>query len=425
MRDHSQHIQVHRDEAISAILSLCHFAPEIETIPLDQAFGRVLAEDATAQLDMPNSLTCAMDSIAVRWADFEQGMPDTSTWQRGVEWEFANTGVGMPEGFDTAIVVEHAQISDDDMHVSFDALPSKQGAGTLAAGSRMKAGDVLASAGTVISPLLAAHIASGGNTHVAVFVRPKIGFIPTGSELVPPASDIPQGKNIESNSMLMRGKIVAWGAEPVIYPICDDTPEAIEQAVQKAAAECDIVVLNAGSSKGSDDYSLEVLENMGKVLYHQVNHGPGHHCFCACIDDTPLVGISGPPGGVAFTTDFYLRPAIETYYGLDSEPIRVKARLASSWGQGGPSPAGSEEKRALKGEKRPRDPGSFFSVKQVSLRQGEDGVLEAYPSETNHPKPDVADTLDAYYLLESTAGARVPEQGEMIEVTLRPNRWNR
>ena len=130
--------------------------------------------EAVAQQDMPNSLTCAMDSVAVRWSDFEDGMPDTSTWERGVQWQFANTGVGMPEGFDTAIVVEHVLFSDDDARVSFDALPSKQFAGTIPAGSRMHAGDVLVSAGTMVTPLLAAHIASGNNVAVEVLRRIKV-----------------------------------------------------------------------------------------------------------------------------------------------------------------------------------------------------------------------------------------------------------
>ena len=418
MRDHSHHIQVTCEQAVEAIVGACSFEPGIEEVPLEESFGRVLAADAVAQLDMPNCLTCAMDSIAVRWDDFEAaqaagregGIPDTSTWERGVQWEFANTGVGMPEGFDTAIVVEHATISDDNAHVTFDAAPSGRFAGTRPAGSRMHAGDVLVPAGTRITPLLAAHIASGNNTTVRVVARPKVAFIPTGSELVPAGGDIPRGCNIESNSLLMRGKIREWGGEPLIFDIVRDDPQAIEDALRRAAAEADIGGLNAGSSKGSDDWSLEVLERIGRVLYHQTNHGPGHHSSCSVLDGTPVIGISGPPGGAAFTTDFYLKPAMQAWFGETPGPVRVRVRMACDF------PA-KRLPNAAPGEQRPSETGRFFGVKQLVLSQAEDGVLEAAPAPGGRPGPLDAEKAHAYYLMD---GANPPQKGDFVEVELRP-----
>jgi molybdopterin molybdotransferase len=423
MRDHSKHIQVTREEAIEAILGACDFHPGTETVPVYDAIGRVLAADAVAQLDMPNSLTCCMDSVAVHWSDFENGMPDTSAWKRCVDWQFANTGVGMPEGFDTAIVVEHAQISADDEHVAFDAAPSKQFAGTIPAGSRMHAGEVLVSAGTLITPLLAAHIASGGNALVDVVVKPRVAFLPTGNELVPVGAPVPAGKNIDSNSVLMKGKIEEWGGEPVLFPITPDDPEQIEAALRRAVAIADIVVLNAGSSKGSDDYSLEILERIGRVLYHQTNHGPGHHSSCSVLENTPVIGISGPPGGAAFTTDFYLRPAMQKFLGQSTDPVRINVRLAAPLPQGGPGgPQGKKgaHPHAPAGEQRPREGGSFFGVKQVALKLGADGVLEAFPTKSGRPGPVEAEGADAYYLAENGPGIKPAEVGDTIEVTLRP-----
>jgi len=421
MRDHSKHIQVSREEAIAAILDACDFHPAIEAIPLAESFGRVLAHDARARLDMPNCLTCRMDSVAVHWDDFENGMPDTSDWERGVQWEFANTGVGMPEGFDTAIVIEHAQVSDDDRRVSFDALPSARFAGTSNPGSRMHAGDVLVAAGSMITPLLAAHIASGGNTEVDVLAKPTVAFIPTGNELVAAGSSVPRGKNIESNSIMLRGKIEAWGGIPLILGIVPDEPEAIETALREAAREADIVVLNAGSSKGSDDWSLEILERIGRVLYHQTNHGPGHHSSASVLDGTPVIGISGPPGGAAFTTDFYLRPAMRLFSGLSPEPVRVRARLAADFPAGGPG--AGKHTAVVRGEDRPSvvEPGeTFFGIKQLIIGQGEDGMLEATPTASGRPGPIEAEAADAYYAVGMGPGLSAPKAGDIIEVTLRP-----
>ena len=120
MRDHSSHIELTREEAVRRMLEASGFADvvgnpgesslRVEGIAVADAAGRVLARDVEAQFDAPNALTCALDSIAVRYDDFEDGkIPDTSAWTRGVNWDFANTGVAMPEGFDTAIVIEHVR----------------------------------------------------------------------------------------------------------------------------------------------------------------------------------------------------------------------------------------------------------------------------------------------------------------------------
>ena len=427
MRDHSHHIQVSIEQAVQLILGACRFSPGAEEIPIDQAMGRVLAEDAVAQMDVPNALTCNLDSVAVRWADFAEldgELPDTSAWVRGRNWEFANTGVAMPEGFDTAIVIENVCVSDDEQSIELLAAPSKQFAGTRPAGSKFHKGDVLVEAGSVITPLLATHILSGNNTTVKVIVKPKVAFLPTGNELVPAGGEIPIGRNIETNSLLMKGKIEQWGGEALLYPITPDDPEALEAALRRAAAEADIVVLNAGSSKGSDDWSLEILERIGKVLYHQTNHGPGHHSSCSVLDGTLVIGISGPPGGAAFTTDFYLWPAMQKWLGQDPWPLRVQVRLAEAFPSGGRPDAGKPSVSSVRpaGEERPREGGVFYSIKQMHLRPSDDGFIAAYPASSSHPDPVEAEAAGGYFALKSGSGARPPAVGDYIEIVMRPER---
>lgn len=415
MRDHSQHVEVTREEAVELLLGSCSFAPRTESIPLNEAFGRVLAVDALAQLDMPNCLTCCMDSVAVRWADFEADMPDTAGWQRGREWEFANTGIGMPEGYDTAVVIENAILSDDLSSIEFAAAPSRRFAGTRPAGSNFHEGEVLAEAGSVLTPLLLSRIASGNNTHVEVIAKPRVAFIPTGNELVSRGQDVPRGKNIETNSLLVQGKIEAWGGEALVFDAVPDDRDAIKAAILEACAKADIVVLNAGSSKGSDDWNVEMLEEIGTVLYHETSHGPGHHSSGSVVNGTPVVGISGPPGGAAFTTDFYLRPVMRLFLGLPTEPDVVTALLAC------PFPAPRKRESEPKGEVRPSivaEDKEFFGIKQMRLAVNADGVLAAMPASSSHPGPVEANSMDGYYALSSLKGA--PQPGDLIEVELRP-----
>lgn len=423
MRDHSHHIEISREEAVSRLLAVCKFEPAIETVPIAESYGRILARDAIAQLDMPNCLTCRMDSVAVHWSDFEDGMPDTSTWKRGVQWEFANTGIGMPEGFDTAIVIEHVMLSDDESSIYFDAAPSARYAGTSPVGSRMKKGDVLVLAGSRLTPLLVSYIASGSNTSVDVLAKPKVAFIPTGNELVPVGSMLDRAKNIETNSLLLRGKIEAWGGEALIMGVVPDDQELIKQALLAACAQADIVVINAGSSKGSDDWNVEMLDEIGEVLYHQTNHGPGHHSSGAVVNGVPIVGISGPPGGAAFTTDFYLYPLMGRFLGLPAEMQKVRVRLAAEFGKGGPGGAAKKpvEKTAPRGEDRPsivNEGDEFFGIKQLSVVQGDDGCLEAYPTKSGRPGPVEAEGANAYWAQSSLLP--VPQPGDFIEVELRP-----
>lgn len=418
MRDHSKHVELNRDEAIGLLLGVCAFQPGAETVAVADAYGRVLAEDAAAQWDMPTKRTCRLDSVAVRWTDFENGMPDTSEWTRGVEWQFGNTGVAMPDGFDTAIVIEHCEVSEDNDRVRFLAAPSAQFAGTSAVGSKMHAGDVLVSAGAVVTADVLATLGQCGMTEVSVVKKPVVAFIPTGGELVKPGGDPSDGKNFETNSALVSTKITEWGGEPRVWDILPDDPAIISEAIVQACAECDIVIINAGSSKGSEDWNVEMMDERARVLYHQTNHGPGHHSSAAVLDGTPVIGISGPPRGAGFTTDFYVWPVIQKYFGLPCELKRVKATTVGSFGKSKKHAVQAQAAGAkLAGEQRPmeaQDGSAFFSVKPVHLTVSEDGALQAELTAY------CTAAVDGYYMMPAGLNDDPPAEGTLISVDLRP-----
>ena len=201
-------------------------------------------------------------------------------------------------------------------------------------------------------------------------------------------------------------------------------PEKIEAAVREACAACDIVVLNAGSSKGNDDWNIEMLEEVGTVLYHETTHGPGHHSSGSVVEGTPVVGISGPPGGAAFTMDFYLYPVMMHWFGLPAELDKLQVRLGKMFPKGGPGSQSAKKpgEAAGKGEVRPSvvaEGKEFFGVKQLQFYQEEDSAeLWAMPASSTHAKPAEADTMDCYYMLSSARPA--PLYGEILEVDVRP-----
>lgn len=437
MRDHSLHVELSRQEAVAEMIdalsaSFGNIRPE--RVTLENAYGRVLSQDVTCKSDIPSALTCALDSIAVKWDDFanlEPGtIPDTSSWVRGVDWEFANTGVAMPEGFDTAIVIEHVEVSDDEERVSILAAPSSRFAGTRAAGSKMRAGDVAVAAPCVITPDIAARIASAGHSSAEVIARPRVAFIPTGNELVPPNVPLSKhasgkfagkGKVYESNSVVVRGKVEQWGGVYVPFDIVPDDRDAIQTAIERACAVADIVVLNAGSSKGSDDWSVEVLEEMGRIICHQTNHGPGHHSSYAIVGDTPIVGISGPSAGASFTLNFYLLPIMRKFLGLNPDPTLIPARLGAEFPKGKMHKRAEENSRSLSGEERPPEatqPGEeFFSVKFLRLEVDSSGQLVATPLPGRPGSPQTYGA-NALYMLPAGASATMPSPGDIIMVEL-------
>ena len=452
MRDHSQHIQLSREDAVAATLAALDAQPEgfgwrgraasadhagkverklVERVSLAESVGRVLAYDVCAASDVPSALTCAMDSIALHWSDFadlaDGEVPDTSSWVRGRDWQFANTGVAMPEGFDTAIVIEHAQVSADEQHVIIDAAPSRPGAGTRPVGSTMRCGDVLGRAGQLITPDLAARMGSGNNGSVPVVRRPRVAFIPTGNELVAPgvpfdpdraASFAARGRNFETNSVLVKAKCEQWGGRFIPFDIVPDRRDAIEEAIAQAVEVADIVVLNAGSSKGSDDWSCEVMEQMGRMICHQTNHGPGHHSSFAIVDGTPIVGISGPSAGASFTLNFYLRPLMRAFSGLDPEVPCTPMVLAEAFPAGGHGPKGHGG--PVRGEDRPAEhpahkPGEpeFFGIKLLRAEHAEDGTLRAWPVPGRPGSPESFEA-NAYYMLPNGPGIEAPKPGDVI-----------
>lgn len=429
MRDHSHHICLTRDEAVAQMLAAIDalpapFAGGTDYVSLSECFGRVLARDVRARADAPSCLTCKMDSIAVHWDDFAGGVPDVSGWQRGRNWDFANTGTAMPDGFDTAIVVEHVEFSDDSERVlAIDAAPSRQFAGTRPAGSSVKRGDLLVAAGTVVTPDVAARIASGNVASVPVVSKPRVAFIATGDELQTPGSPfLAHGKNFETNSYLARGKVEAWGGMFMGFQTIRDQFAAIKAAVLDAAQAADIVVLNAGSSKGSGDWSCEVLDEIGHVICHETNHGPGHHSSYAMVNGTPVVGISGPAGGASPTMDFYLRPLMRKFLGLDPVLPKLPAVLAAdfSMGHGPGGPSRGDANKPLPGETPPRKepPEGFYSIRFLNVALGEDGRLVATPVAGAPMSPQVM-ASNAYYMMPSGKEQAKPKAGDLIMVELR------
>ena len=330
MEESTGHIWLAKEDAQARVLEASRFSPRFEYVALSECAGRVCAEDVFSRQGLPNMPSSRWDGVAVRFEDFEGGSPDTSAWQEGRHYVFSNTGIGIPEEYDTVVRIEEVRF-DEEGRIAFAREPHERGELVVAAGSSLEVGEVLALKGQTITPEIAALLASGGHADVKVYARPRVAFIPSGNELVRVGEPLPLGCNVESNSLMVAAKLRSWGAEPQVLPLARDDVDLLAEALTEAVRTSDIVILNGGSSKGTDDCAVPALERIATILSHAVLMGPGAHLSLSVTEEgLPIVGLSGPSGGAECTADWYVKPLVEKYFGRDfCAPPRVRARLAT------------------------------------------------------------------------------------------------
>ncbi|MGI6109189.1 MAG: molybdopterin molybdotransferase MoeA [Eubacteriaceae bacterium] len=306
---HEPEFEPDRDEMLDILREHIPFLNRSEPVPLYEADGRFAAEDIRAPYTLPNRDVSACDGIAVCFHAFQTN-PDTSDWRENIEYCFSNTGVAVPDRFDTVIPIEQVEF-DVNRCLRLKKRPARKGEKVRPAGSQMKQGEILVEKGEQLQPVTIGILAAAGYQSISVFAKPNVIFIPTGDELVPSGGPVPEGMNVECNSVLVSALIRRFGGSPAVTSIIPDDVDAIRKAIAKSVVRADLVVIGAGSSKGSKDYTLDVLYEMGKVVVSEIGVAPGKHCCLVIVDDVPVIGIPGPPGGAQLATQYYVKAALE------------------------------------------------------------------------------------------------------------------
>lgn len=295
------------------LIEQIEFKRKIETVDLYNAVDRVSAEDVKAKVVLPKLPVSKMDGIGVCFSDFESGIPNTENWQEGKEYIFANTGCVVPEPYDTVILIEDVRFIEGKLKIL--AKPEKKGQLIDPPGSLIGENEILVNKYAKITAPQVGLLASGGIKEVKVIARPKIVFIPTGDELVSwQNDDYPIDKNIESNSMMLYAFCQQYQADLTIFPIIPDDKVKLKEALTKASDMADIVLINAGSSKGTKDFTLDLLETEGEVLVYELGCRPGKHSSFSKFRQKPVLGIAGPPNGAELAMRFYLKAIMQAYY---------------------------------------------------------------------------------------------------------------
>nr|WP_256445850.1 molybdopterin molybdotransferase MoeA [Pseudoflavonifractor sp. MSJ-37] len=302
-------------------------APELERIPLTQSLGRVTAEDLTSVNTLPVVRSSRFDGIAVRKADFADGLPDPSRWVKGRDFVQADTGDDFPDAFDTVIAVEDVILEGDGVRFREGFRFDPDEVTVAPAGDLVRSGALLVPAHTRLTPELVASLAMGGITEVPVFRPLKIAFLPTGSELIPAGQKPQRGQNIEVNSLLS-GYLGRYGAEVQVFSITKDDPAALERTLDQALTAADLILINDGTSRGEEDFNAAMLERRASFFRHGIRAVPGRPAGLSMIDGKPVLNVPGPVGACYLAAYWCLSALTAHYYGLPA-PLAptVTARL--------------------------------------------------------------------------------------------------
>ncbi len=327
-----------------------------ERVMLAAALGRVLAGDLAAPIDVPPFDRANVDGFALRAAD-STGAADNTPKQLALNAEVIAcghapkvevkpgtattiaTGGVVPRGADAVVMIEHTELIE-----SVPAIELRRGVAPgqfiSYAGSDIARGETLMRKGQTIGSREIGMLAACGLAEVDVVRRPRVAVLSTGDELVSLGESLRPGGVYDSNGAILAAAIAEAGGEPVPFGAFPDDAAKLEQVVRSALAQCDMVVLSGGTSKGAGDLSHRVVSQFGKpgILVHGVALKPGKPLCLAVADGKPVAVLPGFPTSAIFTFHAFVAPVIRARAGLPPEAAetieaRVPMRIASEMGR--------------------------------------------------------------------------------------------
>lgn len=311
-----------------------------ETVSLQDAHGRVLAERVAAAIDVPGFDRAAMDGYAVQASDtVGAGERDPVVLEHAGEVHAGeepavavdsgscveiSTGAVIPDGADSVVVVERTTTADDHVEIHTAVAP---GENIMFAGTDIAAGSRALGAGTRLTPREIGLLSALGIESVPVRSFPRVGIISTGDELVPPGEDLnsARGEIYDVNTTTIAAGVESAGGEAVVYPHVGDDFEAMERVLREAADDCDLVLSSGSTSASAVDVIYRVIEERGELLLHGAAIKPGKPMLVGRIDATAAtdssayIGLPGYPVSAMTVFRIFVAPAIRQAAGR-SEP---------------------------------------------------------------------------------------------------------
>ncbi len=299
-----------------------------EEIRIEAALGRVTAGPVIAKLSSPFYHSAAMDGVAVRFSD-TFGASETRPKRLRIPHDavYVDTGDPIPDGMNAVIMIENVEeVSDGEIEILKPATPWQH---VRLVGEDIVATELIIPENHIIRPVDMGAMLAAGLTSVMVRRQPVVSIIPTGTELVEPGAPLEKGSIIDFNSTMLYAMVNECGGRGIRKAIIRDDKEALSTAISDSLSDSDIVIINAGSSAGRDDFTSEVIARLGDVVVHGVNIKPGKPVILGIVHDKPVIGIPGYPVSAVLTFNLFVRPLLSRMLGLPaSMPKTIKAKLS-------------------------------------------------------------------------------------------------
>jgi len=312
----------------------------VEEVPIEEASGRVLAEDVVAGFNVPPFDRSSMDGYAVKAKDTAGAASKPLTLKLigtrhagevfegfvgdGECMEIA-TGAPVPNGADAVVMVEYTKLSNNMVEIQKEA---RLGANIAPEGEDIKKGEVVVKVGEVLTPGKIGAVAALGFSKVKAYEKPRVAIYSTGNEVVPQGKPLKPGQVYDINSYTLSAVVTANGCIPIRMGLVRDDLEDIADAVRDVAYY-DVAVFSGGSSVGERDLLAGVIEEMGVVYFHGLRVKPGKPTLFGKVGETPVFGMPGYSTSCLNNAYVFLVPALRKVACLPTAEERtVKARLS-------------------------------------------------------------------------------------------------
>jgi len=303
-----------------------------EDVALDAAAGRVLAEDVVSEVDLPDFMRSTMDGYAVQAAStfgategnpayltikgvVEMGESPAFTIASGEAAKIATGGM-LPDGADSVVMIEHTEAIDDTTIEAYKSVAPGQH--VLERGEDVRKGDILLAGGRKLRAQETGLLAAFGQETIHVYRKPVIAIISTGDEIVPVNAIPAPGQVRDINTYTLATLVQETGGVPVTFEIVQDNFESLLDACTTALSQANMVLISGGSSVGTRDFTIEVLEALpeAEVLVHGIPISPGKPTILARSRKQAVWGLPGHVTSAMVVFEIVIRPFIEHIAGL-------------------------------------------------------------------------------------------------------------
>ena len=313
------------DEAKGNYYKKLNIKPKLEEIPVLESLNRITYEAQYAKISSPNYNAAAMDGILVK-SNKTIGATSTNPkiLQENKDFLYINTGNVVNDPYDAVIMIEDViELGDGKVQILKSAHPWQH---IRPIGEDIVATEMIIPSKHQIRPIDLGALLAGGIDRLKVYKKPKIGVLPTGTEITENIGEIERGQITDSNSRVFEALIIENGGISNRYSPIEDDYELLKKAVLKGVKENDILLIGAGSSAGTKDFVVHVIEELGEVIVHGVALKPGKPAILGIIDNKPVIGIPGYPVSSYLVFETFVTPLILKYIGLKEEnDLMVKA----------------------------------------------------------------------------------------------------